>query len=350
MKIEESKHSIAELLDLYRRKDLTVNEEYQRAPRLWPPSARSYFIDTILTGFPFPKVYFQEKLNKATMRPQREIVDGQQRMLTIVDYKDGKFALSGNSHKFAGKRFDQLTEDEKEQFLTYTVSVDVIRNAQKADILQMFRRMNAYTLPLNDAEKRHSEFYGMFKDWINRLVDDWGPLLSEWRVLSSRSIVRMEDAEFFSEVVLAFEEGVISTSNKRLRDLYQKYDDEFDEAIEWAKRVDEIMFFIQQDLSAIQGTHMTKSYAFLSLVTALAHNKWGIPGFAKATGLEPTGDFAGNKRAAVNALLELASAHETKDVDGKHRDYVEGSMGGSNRVKQRMIRVASICKALRNAR
>ena len=132
--------------------------------------------------------------------------------------------------------------------------------------------------------------------------------------------------------------------------MYERYDDEFDEAPKWKERINEIMLFIQQDLSAIQGTHMTKSYAFLSLITALAHNKWGIPGFAEASGLEPNGAFVRNKRAAVNALLELASAHETKDVDGKHRDYVEASMGGSNRVKQRMIRVASICKALRKAR
>jgi hypothetical protein len=348
MKIEESKHSIAELIDLYHRKDLTVNEEYQRAPRLWPPAARSYFIDTILSGFPFPKIYFQEKLNKATLRPQREIVDGQQRMMSIVDFKDNKFVLGSNSLHFSGKRFNQLTEDEQESFLTYTVSVDVIRNAQRSEILQMFRRMNAYTLPLNDAEKRHSEFYGLFKDWVNRLVDEVAPLLSEWKVLSSRSIVRMEDAEFFAEIVLAFQSGVRSSSNKQLRELYKQYDEEFVEAAEWEQRIEEIFSFVQAELSPIQNSYMTKSYAFLSLIIALAHNKWGIPGFANATGIEPIGSFVLDNGMAVEALLELASAHETKDTEGKHKDYVDACKGGSNRIKQRMIRVSSICMALRD--
>lgn len=347
MKIEESKHSIAELIDLYRRKDLTVNDEYQRAPRLWPSAARSYFIDTILSGFPFPKIYFQERLNKATMRPQREIVDGQQRMLSIVDYRDGKFPLGTNSLHYAGKRFDQLTEDEQESFLTYTVSVDVIRNAQRPDILQMFRRMNAYTLPLNDAEKRHSEFYGLFKDWINRQVDNWGPLLSEWKVLSSRSIVRMEDAEFFAEIVLAFKYGVRSSSNKQLRDLYAEYDIVFNEYDAWEQRMTEIFSFIQAQLSQIQNSYMAKSYAFLSLVTAMAHNKWGIPGFAEATGIQTIGEFVVNSRTALETLLELASAHETKDVDGRFKDYVDACKGGSNRIHQRTARVANICMALR---
>lgn len=280
------------------------------------------------------------------MRPHREIVDGQQRMLSIVDYREGKFALGNNSKNYAGKRFEQLSDDEREAFLTYTVSVDVIRNAQRPDILQMFRRMNAYTLPLNDAEKRHSEFHGVFKDWINRLVDAWGPVLSEWKVLSSRSIVRMEDAEFFAEIALSFKLGIKSSSNTMLRNLYVENDDVFAEAEEWAGRINEIFSLIQAEFSPIQNSYMTKSYAFQSLVIALAHNMWGIPGLEGATGVPATGKFCTAPDTAIEKLLELASAHETKDTDGKYRDYVEACKGGSNRLKQRLARVYNISLAL----
>lgn len=347
MKIEESKHSIAELIDLYRRKDLTVNEEYQRAPRLWPPAARSYFIDTILSGFPFPKIYFWERLNKATLRPQREIVDGQQRMMSIIDFRDSKFALGGNSAKFSGKRFEDLNDEEKEAFLTYTISCDVIRNAQRAEILQMFRRMNAYTLPLNDAEKRHSEFFGAFKTWVNTLVDKWGSLLADWKILTSRSIVRMEDAELVAEMALAMRGGVVSSSNAQLRQLYSDFDDAFAEAGEWGTRIDEALAFIQGQLSPLQNSYMTKSYAFLSLVTALIHAKWGIPHLEEQTGIAPIGEFTTDVGVAIDGLLALASAHETKDVSGKYKDYVDACKGGSNRVNQRLARVVSISSALR---
>jgi hypothetical protein len=53
MRIEEAKYSIIEIADWVRKRELTVNKEYQRASGLWPPNAKSYFIDTILKGFPF---------------------------------------------------------------------------------------------------------------------------------------------------------------------------------------------------------------------------------------------------------------------------------------------------------
>ena len=268
-------------------------------------------------------------------------------MMSIVDFRAGKFALGENSANFSKKRFDDLSEDEQEAFLTYTVSCDVIRNAQRTDILQMFRRMNAYTLPLNDAEKRHSEFFGSFKTWVNRIVDRWGPLLSDWKILSSRSIVRMEDAELIAEIALAMRSGIVSSSSAQLRQLYREFDEHFDESSEWGTRIDESLQFIQSQLSPIQNTHMSKSYAFLSLVTALIHAKWGIPGFESASGIRSMGDFTIDTSDAVNGLLALASAHETKDIHGPYKDYVLACTAGSNRMVQRTTRVIQISKALR---
>ncbi|HEX9770571.1 MAG TPA: DUF262 domain-containing protein, partial [Kiloniellales bacterium] len=77
------------------RRDLVVNKEYQRGSRLWPPGPRSYFIDTILENFPFPKMYFYEYLDGESRKTRREIVDGQQRVMAIVDFLQNKFALTG---------------------------------------------------------------------------------------------------------------------------------------------------------------------------------------------------------------------------------------------------------------
>jgi hypothetical protein len=200
MKVEEAKYSIAELVDWIRRRELIANTDYQRGGGLWPSPAKSYFIDTILREFPFPKVYFHERIDMQTRRPRREIVDGQQRLRTIVDFVDGAFSLGKNAGEWEGKRFEQLDEQQKEQFFSYTVAVDVIRNADRSEILQMFRRMNAFTLPLNAAEKRHSEFFGEFKDWVNTILDRFGSILIDWDVLTSRQVVRMADAELVADL------------------------------------------------------------------------------------------------------------------------------------------------------
>ncbi|HET6435119.1 MAG TPA: DUF262 domain-containing protein [Xanthomonadaceae bacterium] len=346
MRVDESKYSIAELISWLRDRSLVANKEYQRGGGLWPPAAKSYFIDSILRDFPFPKIYLHEQVDKSLRKPRREIVDGQQRLTTILDFVDDKFALGKNAREFEGRRFSDLQPEEQNEFLAYPVSADVIRNAEKPEILQMFRRMNAYTLPLNEAEKRHSEFFGEFKDWVNRTLDEVGSILVDWQVLTSRQIVRMADAEFIADVALAVEEGVVSTSPAKLKKLYEKYDSNFPGAEEFTARVEGAISCISQELSELQGTYAKKLHIFHSLVCALIHNKFGLPGGQEVTGLPPVGEFFTEVESAVVSIRRLALAHEEKD-NSEFPEYVAAASEGGNRAAQRAVRVKYLCRALR---
>lgn len=347
MKVDESKLSIANLRDMMARGDLVVNKSYQRAQGLWPTSSRSYFIDTILEGYPFPKVYFHEYLDRKSKRVRTEIVDGQQRVTTIQDFLDDKFALGKNSHKFCGLKFSDLDEDIQDKFLFYIVSTDVIRDAGASEILQMFRRMNSYTLPLNAAEKRHSEFSGEFKDLVTRTLDHL-TVLTDWNVFTTRQIVRMADAAFIADTILAFEVGVTSTSDKKLHDLYKKYDVEFNLSAHYEEVLVDIFSFITQQLSPIQDSYLTKPYALHALICALYHNRYGLPGFQELVGIPSVGTYLTcTVEEACNNLLELSAAHEGKDLS-RYPVYVDAMSEGSNRERQRLVRVAVLCQALKN--
>ena len=346
MKLDESRPSIANLRDMLARGDLLANKDYQRSPGLWPNASRSYFIDTILEGYPFPKIYFHEYLDRKTKRVKTEIVDGQQRITTIEDFLNDKFALGKNSTRYAGRRFSDLDEDIQDKFLFYTVSTDVIRDAGRSEILQMFRRMNAYTLPLNAAEKRHSEFFGEFKDLVTRILDH-SSVLTEWDIFTTRQIVRMADAAFVADLILAFEEGVVSTSDAKLHSLYSKYDNSYPESDVREKQTRHILDFIATALSEIRGTFMTKPFAMHALCCAAFHNSFGLPNFEEQTGIPPIGQPLGclPERATAN-LIQLAAAHESKD-SSRYSEYVESMSAGSNREKQRSARIRSLCLALR---
>lgn len=346
MKIEEGNYSVAELVDWFRNRTLVVNSEYQRGGGLWPQAAKSYFIDTILRDFPFPKVYFHELVDKATRRPRKEIVDGQQRLSTIVDFVEGKFALGKNAREFSGRTFPELPEDLQEHFWAYTVSVDVVRNASRAEILQMFRRMNAFTLPLNEAEKRHSEFFGEFKDWVNLALDRFGPLLVDWKVLTSRQVVRMSDAEFIADLVLALTEGVVSTSPTKLRGLYRDNDELFAGQAAIDERIGGAFETVIATFSALQGTHATRAHVFHSLLCALMLNRFGLPGCEESVGLGSIGAYFTDAERALTSLKRLAAAHEEGDV-GQFGEYVKAASEGGNRAPQRAIRVRWLCRALR---
>lgn len=345
VRLEPNSYSIAEIRDMLARRELVVNRNYQRGSGLWPSTARSYFIDTILTGFPFPKLYFYEQLD-SRKKVIKEIVDGQQRITSIIDFLQDKFKLTSVSEKYAGHCFSDLDEDVQDEFLMAKVPADIIRNAGEAEILEMFRRMNAYTLPLNEAEKRHSIYMGNFKWFVNSVLDRISPTILSFGILTNRQLVRMEDSELVADMVLALEQGVVSTSNAKLNKLYEKYDKSFDKTDVYMQYLDEVFSFIGTSLGELRGTFLFKSYIVHSLFCALIHNKYGIPGFEESSGLPPIGQFVLNIDEARQQLQALAMAHEGKEIDGPFRDYVLATQA-TTRENSRMVRVRMLVQALR---
>ncbi len=345
MHITANNYGILEILQMLERRELVVNQDYQRGSGLWPEGASSYFIDTILENFPFPKIYMAEYLDRPQRAIRKEIVDGQQRVTTIRRFYNNEFRISGDS-RFAGSKFDDLEDDIKDRFLSYSVGVDVIRSGTSAEILQMFRRMNAYTLPLNEAERRHSSFQGRFKWFVNHLSDEFDEFFTTFGVFTRRQIVRMADAELIADSILALERGVVSTSGPSLKELYVRYDEEFPSLEDYRQKIEATFRFIVADLEPLRGSFMMKPYAVHSLITALMHCRFGIDQITSSYGVQPIGAFANDTQRACSVLLEMARAHEAKEVDGPYRDYVWGASGGTNRAPRRLGRVLAILRAL----
>jgi len=345
MQINVNNYSIAELVGMLERRDIIVNDAYQRSSGIWPPGPSSYFIDTIISGFPFPKIYMYEFLDRENRTVRKEIVDGQQRIGTIVRFLNNEFSILEEG-ELKGMKFDDLDDEGKNQFLSYSVAVDVIRNASSSDILEMFRRMNAYTLPLNDAEKRHSSFQGRFKWFVNGLADELNEFFVEFGVLTKRQIMRMADAALLTECLYALENGVVSSSPSELTKFYRKYDDDFPCAERYHQIVREVFDFIAVELSELRGTFMMKPYALHSLFVALTHNKYRVEKISDEWGAESLGVFAVNLPESQRKLYAMARAHEARESDGQHDKYVWGCLSSTNKKARRTARVAALLRAL----
>lgn len=344
--INENNYSIIEIIDLLAEKKLTVNKKYQRGGQLWPPGPRSYFIDTILSGYPFPKIYFYEYLDRATRKVKREIVDGQQRVSAITEFVGNKFALTNSSEHYSGMRFADLDEEVQERFLSYSVSVDVIRSARESEILEMFRRMNAYTLPLNSAEKRHSQYQGSFKWAMNRLASDYNAFFVEWGVFSNRQIVRMADAELFADMVLFLDEGITTQTSGKLSSLYKKYDTRYEDMDRHESLIKDALDFLIQHFGDLRNTHAMKPYVLLTLFAALAYNRFGKTVLDQEGLPSNENEYCADIEVAVTQLSELASAHEAKMDEGPLSRYVWACSGGTNTESRRQVRFEYILSAL----
>lgn len=346
METNHSDYTIAEIADRYARKEVVINRSYQRGGRLWPPYAKIYFIDTILEDYPFPKMYLYQTYDRAKRKPIMEVVDGQQRLLTIIDFLNDKIRLTKASKNYSGFYFSDLPEEVQERFVMYRIQADVILAAERPQLLEMFRRMNAYTAPLNSAEKRHSRFQGRFKWFVTEISDKISPVLEQFGVLTTKQLVRMADSEMISELILILESGIINRTEKSINDLYEKYDENFEPEDRYAEAI--ISFFSQlpERFSEIRNSFLMKPYAIHSFFAAYAQIKYGIPNGEEALGLPCRNSDIKSDEETIQNLLAISEAHETKDTEGPYGQYVEAALATTTKAAQRKARASVLAAVL----
>ncbi|WP_457944219.1 DUF262 domain-containing protein [Vreelandella alkaliphila] len=346
MNLNVGQISLIDLVGQLERKEVVVNKNYQRGAGLWPDSARSYFIDTILEGYPFPKIYLYQVFNEKAKRPIKEIVDGQQRITTIIDFMNNKFKLNSASRQYAGMYYSDLDEDVQNSFISYQIETSIILSATRAELLEMFRRINAYTAPLTAAEKRHATYQGAFKWFIVEQADEYAPILDELEIFTAKQLARMQDSEFIADLVVVLVKGVIQKSAKTIDDIYKVNDEGFESSEKYSKVLSDFFNFLSGDLEPLHNTFMMKSYVIHSLFSAYAHCKYGIPGGEEISGVRPKENISINLGKVLPILEALASAHEEQDESGPYKDYVRACISSTTKTPQRTQRFKTLCKVL----
>jgi hypothetical protein len=129
---------------------LDLSPQFQRRP-VWTEEQASYLIDTILSALPMPEIYIRSSSNaKGDIR--YEVIDGQQRIRSVLLFGTNDLELSGDlvSAKWAGKRFDDLSESEKSNFWDYDIVARDVSGATDLEIRDLFKRLNINSVVLND--------------------------------------------------------------------------------------------------------------------------------------------------------------------------------------------------------
>lgn len=154
--IDFKKFVIAEFPKLFAEKKIFINEEYQRGD-IWKESQKIELIRSIVNRYSIGVlVLFVNEKGKY------EILDGQQRVLTIQQYLSGNLDVS----KADLPLYTQLDLQEKALLDAYCVFYLKLKShdpdSKEEDIVQTFLRLQEGT-PLNKAEKINAQ-RGAFKD------------------------------------------------------------------------------------------------------------------------------------------------------------------------------------------
>ena len=129
---------------------LDIRPSYQRE-FIYKDKQRDAVINTITKNFPLNVMYWAVREDGTF-----EVIDGQQRTISICQYIDGDFA-------FQNRYFHNLKADEKEKILNYTLMVYVCSGTE-SEKLEWFKTINIGGEKLTEQELRNAVYTG---SWVS---------------------------------------------------------------------------------------------------------------------------------------------------------------------------------------
>jgi uncharacterized protein with ParB-like and HNH nuclease domain len=328
-------------------KSLVVAPKFQRRG-VWTTPAKSFLIDTLIRQLPVPPIYIRVRQSDDRKRMVREIVDGQQRVSSILSYLANGFALSNSlDSPFAGKKFDRLPKNVQDTILQYPFICEVLQGVSDQEILEVFSRLNQYSVPLNAQELRNGRFFGFFKRTAYSLAYEHVEMWKKFKLFTDQGMARMLEVEFTSELLIAQIAG-LQDKKKSIDNYYEDLDDAFPQREQCMER----FRFTLDVISNLLGTLIPQSAfkrlpIFYSLYAAVYHRIYGLPNASPKT---PAKRLNESERDSLQAAVtDLAHALESADEDPENvmpslARFVIACNRQTDNIEPRKIRFETIYK------
>jgi uncharacterized protein DUF262 len=233
--ITKTVYKISDFLAWQKGQLLILSPYFQRRS-VWSLGAKSYLLDTVVRGLPIPIIFLREQKTDLTrLEHKREVVDGQQRLRTILSFIQPKSLPNYNAARdafqiqevhnkaLADRDFKDFPVDVKQRILDYEFSVHILPSSiDDREVLQIFARMNATGYKLNPQELRNAAYFGQFKTSVFDLAAEQLQRWRKWRLFNEDQIARMNEVELTSEFAQMMLRGIVGKSQKALNSLYEE--------------------------------------------------------------------------------------------------------------------------------
>lgn len=164
---------------------------------VWSPKKASKLIESFLLGLPVPQIF----LYRDDETQDLLVVDGQQRLKSILYFFDGsfddgtEFRLKGVKEQWEGKRFEQLNSVDQRKLNNYILRASIFEQLDpldKSSVYEIFERLNTGGVSLNPQEIRNCVIMGNISEFLEKLNE-----YSNWRLLLGKDQAdkRMKDVE-----------------------------------------------------------------------------------------------------------------------------------------------------------
>lgn len=188
--------------------DLAIQRGY-----VWDIDRKSLFIHSLICDYPFPAVYAQEKGDNVL-----HMLDGKQRISTVIDFMEDKFKLSEDVQsvddiEIAGLLFSELSDDFKDAIKDRTFLVYYFRNMTDNEREEMFLRLNS-GVGLSKQELTRVMAGTNIMEVIQSITKK--TFFNDTIILSDNQRNRFIDEEIIMQILLLMQEGVAELSSKAI--------------------------------------------------------------------------------------------------------------------------------------
>lgn len=200
--------TLSVIAEMWKNNDILI-PEFQRN-FVWNIKQSSLLIESFLLGLPVPQVFFYIDENNKNL-----VIDGQQRILSIVSFIDGHFGVESlhgkqtvfrllglnEQSQFYRKRFDDLNEAWQRKLKSAVLRAINIRQlspkGENTAIYHIFERLNTGGTPLRPQEIRNCVFRGEIVTLLKTLNQD-----ANWRTIIGKKTfdIHQKDLELILRI------------------------------------------------------------------------------------------------------------------------------------------------------
>ena len=171
---EQARYPLINLNEIF-EENYNLKPEYQRK-FVWDTVRKSRLIESFIINIPIPPIFLYE-----IEYSKYEVMDGQQRVNTILDYYNDEFSLEGLEiwKELNGKKYSELPEDIKAGIDRRYLSAIILLKESSKDVFSeqkmkqfVFERLNTGGLRLENQEIRNALYPSKFNDLIIKLSEN----------------------------------------------------------------------------------------------------------------------------------------------------------------------------------
>ncbi|MDA2934974.1 DUF262 domain-containing protein [Acidobacteria bacterium AH-259-D05] len=176
---------------------------------VWSITQASRFIESLLLGLPVPGIFLSKDYDTEKLL----VIDGQQRLKSLIYFYEGifhesgrQFSLRGVQQPFAGLTYKSLRDEDRRRLGNSILHSTIVRQESPPEddtsIYYIFERINTSGTPLSPQEIRACIYHGGLNDLLGELND-----FEAWRSVFGPINKRMKDQELILRFLAFYFDG-----------------------------------------------------------------------------------------------------------------------------------------------